>query len=51
MESIKLFVEQNGRPLGAWILCGVVGYIIGGAVIAFVAMMAIVGVSLIMSGK
>jgi hypothetical protein len=51
MASIKLFVEQNGRPLGAWVLCGVVGYVVGGAVIAFVSMAAFVGALLIVFGK
>ena len=45
------FIEDNSRAIGVWILCGVVGYIVGGVTISFLSMAAIVGVSLVVSGK
>lgn len=45
------FIEENSRAIGVWLLCFVVGYVVGGISIALVSLGGIVGVSLIASGK
>lgn len=41
------FIEEYKRTIGACILLGVVGYLVGGLDIAVVAMGALIGVTLV----
>jgi len=45
------FIEQNSRAIGVWLLCFVVGYIVGGLSTAMLALGANIGISLVVSGK
>jgi hypothetical protein len=50
-QDCMKFIEQNSRALGIWLLCFVVGYIVGGLSTAMLALGANIGISLVVSGK